>query len=554
MEGTREVIIQEILDWLKKVTESSSILWLQGPAGHGKTALEFTIAEICKRKGFLIGSFFFSNRITNCNDANLLFATLAAELIQACPSTKFYIDKAIRDDPHIFHKALVTQMKVLIVEPIQRMATLAHIDTVTFGRKAYPTLVVIDGLDECADLDDQDEIIRIIGDLAQQRGLPFRFLIASRPEPNICETFEKLQSRLSRDSCSTLLLTEDALTRRDIQIYLEHKFSELRARRSYLRAEWPGLDIIMRLVDKASGQFIYATTIIKYISSPDDRADDRLDVILKMLDTPVGDTPYAPLDQLYQYIVRTVKHRAQVLPILGQVILAEEMSDEEDILGSPSSSTSQRRIEVILNLRVGDVKRLLNRMHSVIDVGEDLKLLHTSFQDFLLDPSRSNDFVVNLPEARVMMGLAYIQAICNCSCMCVYHWLCCLYYGSLFHTQPRHLPTQSRPENASQNCQTRTKPFKITWIIHSHHTRNIQVISAMCPALSSSHLSEMRSNSLAMTILIYPFTSVTLQGHYHVSSNIPEILPAFPPPSQSNGASSNSHPMTIPICRIGCAT
>ena len=61
MEGTREAIIQEILDWLKKVTKLSSILWLRGPAGHGKTALEFTIAEICKREGLLLGSFFFSN-------------------------------------------------------------------------------------------------------------------------------------------------------------------------------------------------------------------------------------------------------------------------------------------------------------------------------------------------------------------------------------------------------------------------------------------------------------------------------------------------------------
>ena len=59
MEGTREAIIQEILDWLKKVTKSSSIVWLRGPAGHGKTALEFTIAEICKMEGLLIGSVFF---------------------------------------------------------------------------------------------------------------------------------------------------------------------------------------------------------------------------------------------------------------------------------------------------------------------------------------------------------------------------------------------------------------------------------------------------------------------------------------------------------------
>jgi len=421
MEGTREAIIQEILDWLKKVTKSSSILWLRGPAGHGKTALEFTIAEICKREGLLIGSFFFSNRIANCSDGTLLFTTLAAQLMQAFPSTARYIDKAIRHDPHIFDKALETQMKALIVEPIKRISTMVRvIDTVTFGLKSYPTLIVIDGLDECVGIDVQDEIIRIIGDLVQNLRLPLRFLIASRPEPNLCEAFEKLQSQLPKDSLSTLVLTEDALTRRDIQIYLERKFKELRARHSYLPVEWPGPDIILRLVDKASGQFVYATTIIIYISSPDDRPDDRLNIILKLLETPVGDTPYAPLDQLYSHIVHAVKHRTQVLQILGQLILAKEMPNEQDILGSPSNSTATSRIEVILGLRDGDARRLLNRMHSLIDVGDDLKLLHASFPDFLQDTSRSMGFVVNLAEAREMLGLAYIRAICNPSRMCFF--------------------------------------------------------------------------------------------------------------------------------------
>ena len=416
MEGTREAIIQEILDWLKKVTKLSSILWLRGPAGHGKTALEFTIAEICKREGLLIGSFFFSNRIANCSDGSLLFTTLAAQLMQAFPSTGRYINKAIRHDPRIFDKALETQMKALIAKPIQRIATMARvIDVVTFGLWSYPTLIVIDGLDECADIDVQDEIIRVIGDLVQNLRLPLRFLIASRPEPNLCEAFEKLQAQLPKDSLSALILTEDALTRRDIQLYFETKFKELRARHSYLPAEWPGPDIILQLVDKASGQFVYVTTIMIYISSPDDRPDDRLNIILKLLERPVGDAPYAPLDQLYTLIVHSVptKHRTDVLRILGQLIVVRDLDGEQDIIGALSTSS---RIESILGLRNGDVKRLLRTLHSVIDVGHDLKLLHASFSEFLLDPSRSMDFIIDVAESRTMLGLAYIRVICNSSC------------------------------------------------------------------------------------------------------------------------------------------
>jgi len=449
MEGTREAIIQEILDWLKTVTNSSSILWLRGPAGHGKTALAFTIAEICKKEGLLVGSFFFSNRIANCNDGSLLFATLAVELIQAFPWTKYHIDKAIREDPHIFGKTLEVQMKALIADPIQRIALMTRIlNVVTFGWMYYPTLIVIDGIDECAGLDVQNKIIKVVGDLVQQLGLPLRFLIASRPEPNLCVAFEGLQSRLSKDSLSTLILTEDELTRWDIRIYLEDKFKELRAHHDYLPAEWPGQDIIMQLVDKASGQFVYATTIIIYISSPDDRPDDRLNVVLKFLNAPAGEAPYAPLDQLYSYIVRSVKHRMEVMLILGQLILAEQMSSDEDILGSPSNSTSQERIEVILNLRLGDVKRLLNSMHSVIDVGTDLKLLHASFHDFLLDPSRSEDFVVNLPEARTRLGFAYIRAISGLPSICVFPADPVFFTLTFTHPQLQCLLTQ--PANSDE--------------------------------------------------------------------------------------------------------
>jgi len=94
-------------------------------------------------------------------------------------------------------------MEALIIEPIRRIATVARvIDTVTCGLKSYPTLIVIDGLDECPGLDVQDEIIRAIGNLVQKLGLPLRFLISGRLEPNICGGFGKLQSRLSKDSLS----------------------------------------------------------------------------------------------------------------------------------------------------------------------------------------------------------------------------------------------------------------------------------------------------------------------------------------------------------------
>jgi len=304
-------------------------------------------------------------------------------------------------------------MKVLIIEPIKQVATMARfLDTVTFGLKSYPTLIVIDGLDEVNGNDVQCDIIRIIGDAMRDVRLPLRFLIASRPEAHICLAISKLRSQFPDDRVSVIDLNQDVLVHRDIRHYFTIKFGEIRSMHPYLPADWPSLDVIAYLLDRASGQFVFATTVIAYFSSPDDRPDDRLKVILKVLETPVGDAPYSTLDQLYTHIVHSVpvKHRAEVMKILGQLIVIRDLTEQHDILGVLSKSS---RIEQILGLREGDVKRLLRTLYSVIDVGDDLKLLHASFPDFLLDPSRSMNLFVDVTESRMMLGLAYIRAICN---------------------------------------------------------------------------------------------------------------------------------------------
>jgi len=418
MEETRMELSKELDDWERSKIDSATMMWVHGGVGTGKTALLLTFADLCRQCGRSVGAFFASNRFANCSDGNRIIATLAIQLMQAFPSTKKYINKAIRADPLLFSKGREEQMRVLIVEPIKQVATMARfLDAVTFGLKSYPTLIVIDGLDEVSGNEIQCDIIRIIGVAMKDIRLPLRFLVASRPEHHIHLAVSKLQSQLPDDRISVIDLNQDVLVHRDIRHYFTINFAEIRSMHPYLPADWLSLDVITYLLDRASGQFVFATTVISYFSSPDDRPDDRLKVILKVLETPAGDTPYSTLDQLYTHIVHSVpvKHRAEVLKILGQLIVIRDLTEQQDIFGVLSKSS---RIEQILGLRDGDVKRLLRTLHSVIDVGDDLKLLHASFPDFLLDPSRSMDFFVDIAECRTVLGLEYIRAICNPSCTC----------------------------------------------------------------------------------------------------------------------------------------
>src|SRR3954464_11445399 len=128
LEGTREAIIQEIMDWVKGgADKSASMLWLKGPAGAGKTALEYTMAHLCKEQGLLIAAFIFSRTAAQSSDGKLLIPTLAFQLIQAFPEIKGYINKAIREDPRLLDKAPDTQMTKLIIEPLKRLSLLRRI-------------------------------------------------------------------------------------------------------------------------------------------------------------------------------------------------------------------------------------------------------------------------------------------------------------------------------------------------------------------------------------------------------------------------------------------
>jgi len=46
--GTRSEVLEKIDTWVKAGVESTRILWLQGPAGAGKSAIAQTVAETCR--------------------------------------------------------------------------------------------------------------------------------------------------------------------------------------------------------------------------------------------------------------------------------------------------------------------------------------------------------------------------------------------------------------------------------------------------------------------------------------------------------------------------
>jgi len=404
MKETRVELGEELDNWEKSPIDAATMKWVVAGAGEGKTALLLTFADLCRRQKRSVGAFFASNRITYCSDGNRIVATLAVQLMQALPSTTKYINRALHDDPLLLSKGREVQMNALIVEPIKRIERRTRfLSTITFGRKAYPTLIVIDGLDEVTGKDVQADLIKIIGDTMKDIRLPLRFLVASRPEPHIVDAIDTLRSQFPEDRVSIMDLRGNTLVHRDIRCYFKAKFEEIWTKDADLPRDWPGEDVIDQLVDKASGQFIYATTIMRYIMFAYHSPEERLAVIRGLLEKPPGDKPYQNLDELYSHVVRNANRRADMLRIIAFIIVINRVTANTHIL-SPAFSKlcSPPKLGLILGLRRGDLLRCLMDVHSVIKVGDDncdVLIYHKSFPDFLLDPLRSNEFAVNLEDS-----------------------------------------------------------------------------------------------------------------------------------------------------------
>ena len=272
--STRERILERILNWVES-DSPERILWLSGSAGTGKSAIAQTISERCKPNGRLAATFFFFRTSSERNTSERLVATLAYQIALSVPGAKEFITKAVDDDLSVFSKDINSQLFELIIHPL---TLAAHGWDSTEQR-----LVIIDGLDECIDKRQQTDILNAICNAFMTHELPLRFLICSRPEYNIQMRFERsdLQSATAR-----IVIDMDCTVTGDIATFLEAEFSRIHREHCIQEMPWPPGHAIPSLAWRASGQFIYASTIIKFIDDRDFQPQQRLDMVLGNLPPP----------------------------------------------------------------------------------------------------------------------------------------------------------------------------------------------------------------------------------------------------------------------------
>ena len=404
-DATRRDVIKRIEDWVHHDgirCTPSSLFWLYGAAGVGKSALAQTIAEKSKTNEVLAASFFFFKADLSRNDGDRLIPTLAYQLVQTFQGLPPFVEQSILQHPDLFQKTRQNQMLELVVKPLIGLLLEetggVHSNS---ALKSHPRLIVIDGLDECSNADTQCDLLRIIAGAIPHFPYPLRFLITSRPESHITHTFHHDVGEVAQYD-----LSADSDADKDIRHFLEGEFAKIRCThplRQHLPFQWPPRGTFNSIVEHSSGQFIYASTVIRFLQSRKHRPDHRLEVILGPKPPCEMDRPYACLDSLYTSIFLGIQNPGleKIQRALGIIHLRSLKSG----LFSLSRFTSNRHaIEVLLNLSPGDIFLLFDGLLSLVAVDEnDIRIYHKSLFEYLLDPSRSGELQLDL-------GLAHENA------------------------------------------------------------------------------------------------------------------------------------------------
>ncbi|KAF9552607.1 hypothetical protein CPC08DRAFT_768173 [Agrocybe pediades] len=409
---TRVKILDDIMARIVGQGEGTPVgkpfLWLNGAAGAGKSAIAQSIVERCVGQGLRVASFFFSKSDSTRNHAKPLVATLAYQLYQAFPGTEVQAEiiSAIIKEPLIFTKQIQQQFTALVVQPLK-----TYLSRQKSSKPQTSFLIVIDGLDECMGRASQKAILSGLADSVRDLGPYIRIFVASRPEYDITQSFgakhlKDVHTRISLD----LDRYSDAIP--DIKLYLYEQFEQIKDDCNSdsvfwpkLDESWPGEKVIEKLARKSSGQFIYAATVIRYVTSARPiRPDRSLDMVLELRPHD-GDHPFAELDALYEKILESCENIEKVLEVLSLKMMRQagwKVSVYEKVLSYEAGEVGRLFCDLgaLVTVRIPNCSANPRNMH--------LSILHASFIDYLRDEARSKKFHIDLRGKYISRHMANV--------------------------------------------------------------------------------------------------------------------------------------------------
>ncbi|KAJ2921574.1 hypothetical protein H1R20_g15522, partial [Candolleomyces eurysporus] len=370
---------------------------MHGYVGSGKSSISQEVCDTSDREDRPVVSFFFFRNAGDRSKIWRLATTLASQMAAVIPQTEPFIREAVQANqalltPNEGGVSLRTRMQCLVYAPFKAVVQMKKKGrALTRG----PFLIVLDGLDEC---DNKDEVQELINGMLmffnENPLIPLRVFITSRVEEHIKSRLDVPAVMLDNlvDHCSD----DDIAT--FLQILFEDACSRNLVVRTYVQkhGEWPNRSDKRKLVEHIGGSFIFASAVFKFIMATNAEGGhaptpmDRLPLALKM---------NPGLDGLYTQTLSRSMHLPHFSNIISTIALLQEPL--------PISGIAE-----LLGIETYEVVNVLVNLQAIIQVpGTDdipVTLCHTSLRDFLTTQSRSGDFFAH-PSHHVRIYLLCLE-------------------------------------------------------------------------------------------------------------------------------------------------
>ncbi|EKM60474.1 uncharacterized protein PHACADRAFT_203672 [Phanerochaete carnosa HHB-10118-sp] len=391
-QGTREELFEELKRWSANrfpEDKPKRVCYLTGGAGLGKLSISH---QLCVRHDSLehpllrLGaSFFFVRGGGDLEDARLVFSTLARQLAASQPTLRPHIASAAQK--YLSHGDR-QQIQHAFGELLRDTFTAAPADQV-------PTLIVIDGIDECKDRRLVPELLRCL--LSLVREFPWLYVFAaSRPEPHIMSV---LASPDFAHVVHHMRLEDTADGEGDVGHYLRKTVPKIPSYSDFLEKH---PDALERLIKRAAGVFIFARITVNFLDEHQNCPEEWFELVLS------GGGPAAsPLHALYLQILQSAFPPEDLRASLRQRkcfrSLLRFVALESNWINPETVAFYER------DLSVHDVFYMVDRLRSVLMVDKHGHVvpLHASFGEFLVDEHRCSDVFYYMDRSEGHAHLAY---------------------------------------------------------------------------------------------------------------------------------------------------
>ena len=119
LENTRVQTLQDIYGWISG-TGYPNILLLTGGAGTGKSTIATTVAESCRRSGYLGCHLFF---IRGKSDPSTVLRTISYNLAVSYPPISRFIDEEVKRSGELSSATLKSQFDILLRKPLSSITS-----------------------------------------------------------------------------------------------------------------------------------------------------------------------------------------------------------------------------------------------------------------------------------------------------------------------------------------------------------------------------------------------------------------------------------------------